>query len=209
MQSVPITLWFSSIGIGDGQDMATRGYLRSLLAVNYKYIVLNERAGKVTHLDREDLAEFQDLFNYPKHLRKESVRIRAGDRRIGKPWPHLPKAAPVEGPPGAPVGAVGVVWENIIQEGEIDQDYYRKHPEARQLEWEPVTELLVAHFDPGQLARARDALARQSGGQTPIRRYHRVGDRQNTDGYCATAFRLGHAHRAIGAHTYCDTKLWT
>lgn len=167
MKRVPITYWYGPVGYDDGIDMATRGYIRSLLSVGYEHIVLNARGGKVSYLNREDIADLVDLMGFPKHLHKETVRVQAGDPRIGTPWPHLPDEVVCDQAPShAPEGYVGMRWKNIIQEGEVDQDYYREHPAT--LDWEPVTELAVAHFDPGELSRARDGLARDSGGTVPI-----------------------------------------
>lgn len=173
MEQIPITRWYSNLGVGDGQDMATRGYLRSLLAVGYKYLVVSDVAqpityhtsvGRVRGQQASELAEFEDLYGFPKHLRQPLRRVERGDPRIGQRWAHLPDETVIPVASHAPDGAVVARWTNVIREGEVDQEYYQEHPEELGASWEPVVEAVVAHFDPGQLARARDGIVVRGGG---------------------------------------------
>jgi glycosyltransferase involved in cell wall biosynthesis len=159
VETIPITYWFSGLGVGDGQDMATRGYLRSLMAVGYEHVLINPRGSQLGFVD--ELEEFRSLLSYPKACEPNILRVAPGDPRIGEEWKHFEACATA-------VGGVMVDWDSVIAEGMVDQDYYHDHPEERGAQFTPKPEMLVMHFDPGQLARARDALAREAGGELPI-----------------------------------------
>jgi hypothetical protein len=111
----PITLWHGSLGVGDGQDMATRGYLRSLLAVDYKNVVVSPRSSRVSFLDKPEIADLNQIIGYPSEFSAKLKRVEAGDPRIGQKWPHIEEdemVMPVAA--HAPKGACAVSWKNII-----------------------------------------------------------------------------------------------
>jgi glycosyltransferase involved in cell wall biosynthesis len=161
----PVTIWTSALGYGDGQDHATRGYLRALLAVDYEHVVTNPRGTLTMEPDLEDL---RPVLAYPdKYRLGVGVRVREGDPRIGQRWAHITPGVATEAP-GAPPGSVPFKWDGIIRAGDWDHDYYREHPDERVNKWNPVVDLMVIHQDPGALARARDAVARETEGDVPI-----------------------------------------
>lgn len=169
----PVTLWQSTLGTGDGQDMATRGYLRALMEIGYEYVVVLPRGSHVEHLDEPWVQPFLPILGYPKKFDAPPLkRIQEGDPRIGKPWKHLEDASErvlqVPAPTHAPAGTPPTKWDTRVAVGEVDQDYYREHPEERQPRGKARTELLVVHVDPNRLARTRDQLARDSQGEVPI-----------------------------------------
>ena len=169
METYPVTLWFCTFGVGDGQDLASRGYIRALLESKYENVVISPRGTTIQHLDAPELAPFRDIIGYPTHLSPKLKRVEKGDPRIGKPWPHLDESPmPIPAPAHAPDNSVNAHWVNEVQVGEVDQDYYNEHPEARDPQFKTETELVVLHYDPGQLARARDSLAREAPEGAPM-----------------------------------------
>lgn len=165
MPDFKTTLWYAPIGVGDGQDVATRGYLRSLMAVNYEWVIA--QPDRHARLDDPDLDAIRQLFGSPAQFRYERPRVLPGDPRVGQRWKQFPDTWTVgAGAPGDPDSAGSVVtWDNIIREGDVDHDIPIPHPSER---WQPKTELIVLHFDPSTLARVRDAMARATNGATPI-----------------------------------------
>jgi glycosyltransferase involved in cell wall biosynthesis len=164
MPEYPITIWHSTLGCGDGQDHATRGYLRSLMSVGYEHVVINPRG---TYQSTDDLEDIDPLMSYPKKYRQEIIRVKEGDPRIGKKWPNIESGMPSMAL-GSTTEMMAFSWDNTIQAGDRDHDYYKSHPEEANSKWVPKAELFVCHYDPGQLARSRDAVARDTEGEAPI-----------------------------------------
>jgi glycosyltransferase involved in cell wall biosynthesis len=137
--------------------MATRGYLLALDRVKYEWLIA--QPDRFTLLDDVELDPIRHLMSYPKQFRHERPRVQPGDPRIGGRWKNLPDEWEVGS------GTQVVKWDNIIREGDTDHDVPIPGPDEK---WQSKTECIVLHFDPGKLARIRDALARQSGGEIPI-----------------------------------------
>jgi len=167
MPEYPCTLWHSSFGVGDGQDMASRGYLRALMEVGYEHVVVSPRGLPREFHFAAEYEDFRPIFGFPEKFVKKLKRVEPGDPRIGSKWEHL-EPMTIPPPAHAPKKAATITWDAIVQEGEIDNDYYHDHPEELGTDWTPRNELIVLHYDPGQLARARDAIAIESGGEVPV-----------------------------------------
>ena len=172
MKTYPVTYWYSNLGFGDGQDMATRGYLRSLQAVKYEHVMLPQEG--FAYLDKPEFVEFQDLMGVPAQYKFVKKRVKAGDPRIGGRWKMFPDVRVGELGPGAPPGAEVPEWDNIIREHDIDNDEYFELVDGEWVEkgftdpWNPECEMVVAHYDPGKLARVRDVLARHGASEKPL-----------------------------------------
>ena len=84
----PITFWYSTLGMGDGHDFATRSYLRALMNVGFfglrippsistSVLMLDEKADP-------DITQFASLTRPPDSARMAPLKlIKAGDPRIG------------------------------------------------------------------------------------------------------------------------------
>ena len=166
MPEYPCTLWHCNLGVGDGQDMASRGYLRSLLDREYKNVVISPRGSTINHFNDPELEPFREIFGFPEKFRAKIKRVEAGDPRIGTQWKNQePQTFPP--PVHAPKNSATITWDAKAAVGDVDQDYYEEHPDELGTKWSPKNELLVLHYDPGQLARSRDALMRE-GADIPI-----------------------------------------
>lgn len=141
--SWPVTMWYSTLGIGDGHDYATRGYLRALMDAGYEGIRIPPSIQTSfmrfdEHADK-DLLRFRDLVRPPKHLRmKEMKRIKAGDPRIGE--------RVIDG-----IDEHGKPFKEtiIIGEGSTDIDEPIETTSYEKL----ATECVVLHHDPASISR--------------------------------------------------------
>lgn len=143
----PITMWYSTFGMGDGHDFATRGYLLSLLDAGYEGI----RIPPSMHTALMNLSEGDDdpsfkrlleLSQPPKHLQLPPVkRVEAGDPRIGekrnRPW----------------VDDDGINHDHFIEvvEGMVDPDVDQKMASGD--EAKTAVECVVIHHDPASVSR--------------------------------------------------------
>jgi glycosyltransferase involved in cell wall biosynthesis len=81
---VPTTLWYSTIGTGDGHDYATRGYLSALMKSGYQGLRLSPLSYTSVLKTNKDLSMFEEIIRPPASARlKPLVRIQPGDPRIG------------------------------------------------------------------------------------------------------------------------------
>jgi len=163
MQRFPVTYWYSGLGVGDGQDYGTRGYLRSLMEVGYEHILIPP-ADKL-HLYEKEFEEFYPFFEYPPKYQFHKKLIEEGDPRVGQRWEHMKNEWYSESGPCGPISEP-TKFDNIIRAGDVDHHYYKDHPMTNQ--WEPRCEAVVMHFDPGKLARTRGVLVQSSGGEVPM-----------------------------------------
>jgi glycosyltransferase involved in cell wall biosynthesis len=140
----PVTLWYSTLGIGDGHDFATRGYLRSLMKIGFFGLRIPPSIStSVLMLDEEadpDIMQFASLTRPPDVARMKPLKlIKAGDPRIGT-------TKVIDGTDnfGKPMP-----MEVQITEGSIDLDVEQEYvSEARQ-----EVRSVIIHHDPASLAR--------------------------------------------------------
>jgi hypothetical protein len=167
-ESWPVTLWYSTLGIGDGHDYATRGYLTSLMRVGYEGIRIPPSVtSSLMRFDETvdpDIIKFRDLAQPPKHLRMKPLeRIKAGDQRI--------KARPIVDADGEPIvdvdgnPATENVGEQVVKgvdefgneveetiklcEGSVDLDREQQYTSYERL----AVECVVIHHDPASISR--------------------------------------------------------
>jgi glycosyltransferase involved in cell wall biosynthesis len=149
--SVPMTLWNSTLGIGDGQDFATRGYLKALMAVNYPGLRLPPSVSSpLLRFDKEnaELADFVDLARPPKEVRMRPLKlIEAGDPRIGKTY--LVKAYGMSGERELDKDGNPAFMEVPYTEGAVDPDVDQQTFSTKSAE----TRCIVIHHDPASICR--------------------------------------------------------
>ena len=82
--TIPTTLWYSTLGVGDGHDYATRGYLSALMKTGYSGLRLSPMSYTSILRTDKDLSMFEEIIKPPVSARlKPLVRIQPGDPRIG------------------------------------------------------------------------------------------------------------------------------
>jgi len=147
----PITMWYSTLGIGDGHDFATRGYLKSLIQAQYPGLRIPPSVStSLLRFDKagdSDISGFAELVRPPKELRmKPLVLVKAGDPRIG-----TKRLVPshINGAPDLDKDGEPVMTEIEITEGSIDLDVEQEHVSAKVAE----TKCLVIHHDPASICR--------------------------------------------------------
>lgn len=148
----PVTLWYSTLGMGDGHDFATRGYLRSLMkagffglrippSISTSVLMLDEKADP-------DIAQFAPLTRPPDVARmKPLTLINAGDPRIGTT--KIIDGTDKFGNPKP--------MEVQVTEGSIDLDVEQEYVSATRQEVRSV----VIHHDPASLARHYTTLTKR------------------------------------------------
>lgn len=141
--SWPVTMWYSTLGMGDGHDYATRGYLAALMHVGYEGIRIPPSIQ--TSLMRfddgvdSDIARFRPLAQLPEHLRMAPPkRVQAGDPRIGERVVD-----------GIDEHGNAIKETIVIAEGSIDPDEPIQTTSNAQMH----TECVVIHHDPSSISR--------------------------------------------------------
>ena len=82
--TIPTTIWYSTIGTGDGHDYATRGYLSALMKSGYPGLRLSPMSYTSILRTDKDLSMFEEIIRPPAAARlKPIVRVQPGDPRIG------------------------------------------------------------------------------------------------------------------------------
>jgi glycosyltransferase involved in cell wall biosynthesis len=160
-ESWPVTLWYSTLGVGDGHDYATRGYLTALMKAGYEGIRLPPSVtSSLMRFDATadpDILKFRELAQPPKHLRMKPLeRIKAGDPRIkareigvdveGNPVTENVGEQVVKG-----VDEFGNEVETEIKlcEGSVDLDKEQQFTSYEKL----AVECVVIHHDPASISR--------------------------------------------------------
>lgn len=150
-----LTLWYSTLGVGDGHDYATRGYLDALTAAGYTNIRLPP--SQQTNMLVIGAAEDGELDRFIPFVRPRGlaplVYVAEGDPRIGTP---------------KPVGCVGGDPSNGIPElPEADRlwkagdlDVQNLPPEALSSNVDSTVTRIVIHHDPGSIVRMLSGLLR-------------------------------------------------
>jgi len=140
----PVTLWYSTLGMGDGHDFATRGYLRALMEVDFfglrippsistSILMLDEKADP-------GITQFASLTRPPEITRMRPLKlIPPGDPRIGTK--KIISGTDMLGNP--------LPMEVVITEGSIDLDVPQQYVSATRQEVRSV----VIHHDPASIAR--------------------------------------------------------
>lgn len=159
--SWPITVWYSTLGIGDGHDYATRGYLMSLMRVGYEGIrIPPSLTSSLMQFDETvdpDIIRFRELAQPPKHLRMKPLeRISGDDPRIksreigidvnGDPIMERVGEQTVRG-----VDEFGNKFEETIKlcEGSVDIDREQQYTSYDK----QAIECVVIHHDPASISR--------------------------------------------------------
>lgn len=148
----PITFWYSTLGMGDGHDFATRGYLRALMKVDFfglrippsistSVLMLDDKADS-------DITHFASLTRPPDIARMKPITlIKAGDPRIGT----------TKVIDGTDMVGRSMPMEVKITEGSIDLDAPQEYVKATRQEVRSI----VIHHDPASLARHFTTLTKQ------------------------------------------------
>jgi glycosyltransferase involved in cell wall biosynthesis len=147
MEETPVTLWYSTLGSGDGQDVATRGYLKALMKVKYRGLRLPPSIStNLVRFDR-DLSEFSDLAKPVVNVMKPLKRVMAGDPRIGttRVFPSLDDDG------NQLLDNTGRKVETVItiSEGSVDLDVEQERTSNAKV----VTRCVVIHHDPAAVCR--------------------------------------------------------
>ena len=143
-QIFPTTLWYSTLGMGDGHDFATRGYLRALMNENFFGLrVPPSISTSVLMLDEKadpEITQFAELTRPPKIARMKPLKlIEAGDPRIGTT--KVIDGTDMAGNPKP--------MEVTITEGSIDLDVEQEYTSSARQEVRSV----VIHHDPASIVR--------------------------------------------------------
>jgi glycosyltransferase involved in cell wall biosynthesis len=155
-----VTLWYSTLGVGDGHDFATRGYLTALMAAGYEGIRIPPSVtSAIMRFDTidPDILKFRELAQPPKHLRMKPLE------RIGRDDPRLHErqiGVDVEGNPiFERVGEQEIecidefgkkITEKIVLcEGAVDISKPQQFTSNVKL----AVECVVIHHDPSSIAR--------------------------------------------------------
>jgi len=151
-QIFPTTLWYSTLGMGDGHDFATRGYLRALMNVNFSGLRLPPSIStSVLMLDEQadpEITQFAELTRPPEAARMKPLKlIEAGDPRIGTT--KIIDGTDMAGNPKP--------MEVIITEGSIDLDVEQEYTSSVKQEVRSV----VIHHDPASIARHYTTLTKR------------------------------------------------
>jgi len=145
-----VTIWYSTFGMTDSHDYATREYLLSLLSVGYDGIRLPPAArGVLFDTERDpELERFLPLTRPPEQHRMSKLkRIQHGDPRIGT-WKTIESIDKDTG--------ISTKTKVLVTEGSVDLDEvqeYVKNPEVR-------VKTTVIHHDPSSIARTYTGLIR-------------------------------------------------
>jgi glycosyltransferase involved in cell wall biosynthesis len=160
-------MWHAGLGRGDGIDVASRGYLKALEAVEYEHVMISPDE-LINFLEKPELENIRHLFSYPKKFETEVIRVKEGDPRIGGYWGGEKVEEHIPAPAHAPAGSVAMKWDNEIKAGAVDRDFYENHPESLGAKYTPKLDLIVLHYAPVELTRMRDRVAKMSEGILPI-----------------------------------------
>jgi hypothetical protein len=148
----PVTIWYSTLGMGDGHDFATRGYLRALMEVDFFGLRIPPSIStSVLMMDDKadpDIVQFASLTRPPKEASMKPLKlIKAGDPRIG-----TTKIIDGTDRAGKPKP-----MEVTITEGSVDLDAEQEYvSSARQ-----VVRSVVIHHDPGSIVRHYTTLTKR------------------------------------------------
>jgi glycosyltransferase involved in cell wall biosynthesis len=148
----PVTLWYSTLGVGDGHDFATRGYLDALMAAGYEGIRIPPSVSTaLTMFDTKkdpSMERFMPLARPPQHLRMaEPQRVQAGDPRIGTS--QRIQRLDDDGNPIKDNFGDPVTEEIIIAEGSIDPDAKIDYT----VDAKTAVRCVVIHHDPTSICR--------------------------------------------------------
>lgn len=147
----PMTLWYSTLGIGDGHDFATRGYLKSLISVGYPGLRLPPSVStSLLRFDKTDqeLADFAELSKPPKEVRMQPLKlIEAGDPRIGSVY-QVPSFG-MSGERELDKDGNPAFLEVPYTEGAVDPDVDQEKFSQKRTE----TRCVVIHHDPASICR--------------------------------------------------------
>jgi len=152
------TLWYSTLGIGDSHDVATRGYLDSLLAVGYAGLRLppSRTTGLLNIRPGSELARYAHLAMPPSPAK--AVYVQPGDHRVGTPRPvAFPDGGAYPGPAGEmtldPVGPEDRLWRaGDFDPANTPREFFASAGER--------VDCVVVHHDPGSTARTVSGLLR-------------------------------------------------
>jgi len=150
-KSVPATLWYSTLGVGDGHDFATRGYLKALMEVGYKGLrlppSLQTSVLRISGGNSGDLSAFSELLRPdPEARMKPLVTVKAGDPRIGTK--RVIEGTDAHGNPSK--------VEVEITEGSIDLDVPQEFSNPTRSE----VRCVVVHHDPVSICRQYASVAK-------------------------------------------------
>lgn len=155
----PMTTWYSTLGIGDGHDFATRGYLKALMSVGYSGLRLPPSVStSLLRFDKtnQELSDFAELSKPPKEVRMKPLKlIEAGDPRIGTTYK---------------VESYGMSGERVMDkegnpafmevpytEGAVDPDVEQERFSKNRTE----TRCVVIHHDPASICRHYTNMTKQ------------------------------------------------
>jgi len=159
MRAFPITMWNSTLGIGDGQDFATRGYLKALMTVNYPGLRLPPSVSSpLLRFDKEEneLADFSELTRPPEEVRMKPLKlIKAGDPRIGKTY--LVESYGMSGERELDKDGNPAFLEVPYTEGAVDPDVEQETSGRKSTE----TRCIVIHHDPASICRHYTTLVKR------------------------------------------------
>jgi glycosyltransferase involved in cell wall biosynthesis len=148
----PVTLWYSTLGVGDGHDFATRGYLDALMKAGYEGVRIPPSAS--TALTMFDTAKdpsierFHPLARPPEHLRMtEPKRVQKGDPRVGTT--RMVVRRDDDGMPVKDNTGKEVRDEIVIAEGSIDPDVEVEYTS----QVKTAVQCIVIHHDPTSICR--------------------------------------------------------
>lgn len=147
----PMTVWYSTLGIGDGHDFATRGYLKALVAVGYPGLRLPPSVStSLLRFDKknEELSDFAELSRPPEEVRMKPLKlIVAGDSRIGTKY-KVP-AFGMSGERELDKEGNPKFMEVLYTEGAVDPDVEQERFSSKRTE----TRCVVIHHDPSSICR--------------------------------------------------------
>jgi len=135
-----VTQWWSTLGIGDGHDFATRGYLGALMEVGYSGLRIPP--GITTTLLRMDkeMEHFEGLLRPDPAVRMKPLKlVEAGDPRIG-----TKRVIESKDDHGNTTET-----EVLITEGSIDLDVEQQYTSSVRQE----VRCVVIHHDPASICR--------------------------------------------------------
>lgn len=143
-KAFPITIWYSTLGMGDGHDFATRGYLRGLMSANYQGLRLPPSLStallRIDGASDPDMEVFSPLMRPPEQVRmKPMTLVQAGDSRIGTK--RIIDGKDKHGNPEK--------VEIEITEGSIDLDVEQQYTSSQRFE----VRCVVIHHDPASICR--------------------------------------------------------
>lgn len=148
----PVTLWYSTLGTGDGHDFATRGYLKALMKVGYQGLrlppSLQTSVLRIYDKSDNDLSGFADLVRPASSVRmKPLVLVQPGDPRIGTK--RLIEGTDAHGSP--------TKVEIEITEGSVDLDVPQEYTSQVKSE----VKCVVIHHDPVSICRQYTSMVKR------------------------------------------------